>query len=178
MNRPVISHSTTPHEEVAVNMPKSRLLMIAPVLAFGLVIAVGKGATAAFGLVSDQRLVDAKDTMKDLVHAGASEVATQTGPEADADRPKALQADRMVTGGTAQREAPNRRAVRRSERRSERRSNSLPTRSHQGQDIPDFARLQSGDAHSTSSRSSRTGRRSASGPGSGPGRHSGRLPAR
>lgn len=174
MNRLVISHSTTPHEEVAVNMPKSRLLMIAPVLAFGVVIAVGKGASSAFGLVSDQRLVDAKDTMKDLVHAGASEVATQTGPDAEAERPRVLQSDRMFTGSAAEGQTARRRAA----RRAKRQANTLPTRSHQGQDIPDFARLQSGDSRSTSSRSSRTGRRSASGPGSGQGRHSGRLPAR
>ena len=174
MNWPVISHSTTPHEEVAVNMPKSRLLMIAPVLAFGLVIAVGKGATTAFGLVSDDRLVDAKDTMKDLVHAGASEVATRSGPEAEAERPRALQSDRMFTGSAAEGQTARRRAA----RRANRQANTLPTRRHQGQAIPDFARLQSGDTRSAGSSSSRAGRRSASGPGSGQGRHSGRRPAR
>ncbi|HCH63928.1 MAG: hypothetical protein CL927_08805 [Deltaproteobacteria bacterium] len=139
-----------------MNKPTPRTLIIAPILAIGVVFVASQAANAAFGIFHDQRLVDAKDTMQELVHASASEVAssTESEPQAVRAKPKALQGEPSVMGSSARK----RQSARRMAARAERNSDTLPTRYHRGQRIPDFSRMQGEGAESARSSGARRGR--------------------
>jgi hypothetical protein len=128
----------------------SRLLIALPILAATVAIAVGPLTSTASeltdhvveGLELDRRVDAARDTVEELVHAGASRVAEKTEGPGRAVHPKPrrlLRTERRVhrdASSTAPTPKPD----------------SLPARTLGDQTIPDFAELQgkdrAGQAHS------------------------------
>ena len=121
----------------------SRLLIALPILAATVAITVGpltgtaSGLTerVAEGLELDRRVDAARDTVEELVHAGASRVAEKTeGPGTAVrpqSRPRILTERRVHRGASSTGPAPQ--------------PDSLPARTLDDQTIPDFAALQNKD---------------------------------